>query len=85
YESDSEKEGLLECEGRETRAFGVWPSQPLLRILALPGKGTHHRGKLRIWLTDDARHLPVHADLEFRYGTFSLDLIKSNKESPATH
>jgi hypothetical protein len=85
YESDSEKEGLLECEARETRAFGVWPSQPLLRILALPGKGTHHRGQLRVWMTDDARRLPVHAELEFRYGTFSIDLIKSNKESSLTH
>ena len=40
----------------------------------LPGKGTHHRGGLMLWMTDDARRLPVHADLEFRYGTFSIDL-----------
>jgi hypothetical protein len=79
YESDSEKEGLAECDARETRAFGTWPIQPLLRIQMLPGKGTHHRGHLTVWLTDDARHLPVHADLEFRYGTFSIDLTKVGK------
>jgi len=79
YESDSEKEALAECQARETRAFGIWPSQPLLRILVLPGKGTHHRGRLMLWMTDDARHLPVHADLEFRYGTFSIDLTKADK------
>ena len=77
YESDSEKEALAECQARETRAFGTWPSQPLLRILVLPGKGTHHRGRLMLWVTDDARHLPVHADLSFRYGTFSIDLDQS--------
>ena len=79
YESDSEKEALAECQARETRTFGIWPRQPLLRILVLPGKGTHHRGRLMLWLTDDARHLPVHADLEFRYGTFSIDLTKVGK------
>lgn len=76
YESDSEKEALAECQARETRAFGIWPSQPLLRILVLPGKGTHHRGSLMLWMTDDARRLPVHADLDFRYGSFSIDLTK---------
>jgi hypothetical protein len=85
YESDSEKEALAECQARETRAFGIWPSQPLLRILVLPGKGTHRRGRLMLWMTDDARHLPVHADLEFRYGTFSIDLTKAEKVSPPAH
>jgi len=82
YENDSEKEALAECQARETRAFGIWPSQPLLRIHVLPGKGTHHRGGLILWMTDDARHLPVHADLIFRYGSFSLDLTKADKLAP---
>jgi hypothetical protein len=30
-----------------------------------------------LWMTDDARHLPLHADLSFRYGTFSIDLTKA--------
>jgi hypothetical protein len=85
YESDSEKEALAECQARETRAFGNWPSQPLLRIQVLPGKGTHHHGSLMLWMTNDARHLPVHADLDFRYGTFSIDLIKASKEAPTVH
>jgi hypothetical protein len=83
YESDSEKEALAECQARESRAFGIWPSQPLLRILVLPGKGTHHRGRLTFWMTDDARRLPLHADLDFRYGSFSIDLTKADKAPPA--
>jgi hypothetical protein len=82
YESDSEKEANLECQAIETRAFGTWPSQSLLRIQALPGAGTHHRGGLMIWLTNDDRRLPVHADLTFRYGSFSIDLTKVSAGSP---
>jgi len=85
YESNSEKEAGVETQARETRAFGSWPAQPLLRILALPGKGTHHRGRLMVWMTDDARRLPLHADLDFRYGSFSIDLIKADKTLPITH
>jgi len=84
YENNSEKEALAECQARETRAFGIWPSQPLLRIQVLPGKGTHHGGRLMLWLTDDARRLPIHADLDFRYGSFSIDLTKADPGSPAT-
>jgi len=82
YESNSEKEANVTCPARDTRAFGTWPSRPLLRLLALPGKGTHHRGGLTVWMTDDARHLPLHADLNFRYGSFSIDLIKADKTLP---
>jgi hypothetical protein len=80
YESDSEKEALAECEARETLAFGTWPAQPLLRVTVLPGKGTHHRGRLTVWMTDDARHLPIHSELEFRYGSFTINLTQAGKE-----
>jgi len=85
YESNSEKQAEAECQGRETRAWGIWPAQPLLRILALPTIGTHRRGHLRIWMTDDARHLPLHAELQFRYGTFNIDLTKADKLLPLEH
>ena len=85
YESNSEKEANAECQTRETRAFGIWPAQPLLRIAVLPGKGTHHRGGLMLWLTDDARRLPLHADLDFRYGSFSIDLTKTDKTLSNIH
>ncbi|MCE0497007.1 MAG: DUF3108 domain-containing protein [Methylacidiphilales bacterium] len=78
YESNSEKQGEAECQARETRAFGSWPAQPLLRIMAVPTVGTHHRGHLLLWMTDDARHLPLHAELDFRYGTFDIDLVKTS-------
>ena len=74
YESDSEKEALAECQARESRAFGIWPRQSLLRILVLPGDGC----RLMLWMTDDARRLPVHAELAFRYGSFSIDLTKTS-------
>ena len=79
YESDSEKQADATCEAHETKALGTWPAQPLIRIVALPGKGTHHRGRLVFWLTDDARRIPIHADIMFRYGSFSMDLTKSEK------
>lgn len=85
YEDNSEKEALVECQARESLAFGTWPKQPLLRISALPGKGTHHRGHLTLWMTDDARHLPLHADLDFRYGSFSIDLTHADKTLSITH
>ncbi|MCE0482993.1 MAG: DUF3108 domain-containing protein [Methylacidiphilales bacterium] len=85
YEDNSEKEGMVECQTRETRAFGTWPVQPLLRLSALPGKGTHHRGHLLLWMTDDARHLPIHAELEFRYGSFNIDLTHADKTLSITH
>jgi len=82
YESKSEKQGAGECQARETRAFGTWPAQPVLRISLLPTVGTHKKGHLILWMTDDARHLPLHADLEFRYGTFELDLTSAVKTLP---
>jgi hypothetical protein len=83
YESDAEKQALAECVDRETRAFGAWPAQPLLHLSVLPTKGTHHKGHLALWMTDDARRLPIHAELEFRYGTFDLDLTKAEHVAPA--
>jgi hypothetical protein len=79
YESNSEKQGEAECQARETRGFGTWPAQPVLRLSMKPTLGTHRRGHLTLWMTDDARRLPLHAELEFKYGTFDLDLIKAEK------
>ena len=56
YESDSEKEALAECQARETRAFGTWPSQPLLRILVLPEQG--HASSRQTDAVDDRRRAP---------------------------
>jgi hypothetical protein len=79
YESNSEKQANATCEAIETKAFGTWPAQSLLRISVLPGKGTHHRGHLTFWMTNDARRLPIHAEMEFKYGTFDMDLTKTEK------
>jgi hypothetical protein len=85
YESNSEKQSSVECQARETRAFGNWPKQPVLRMLALPTKGTRRKGSLMVWITDDARHLPLHAELDFIYGSFSIDLMKADKTLRAGH
>ncbi len=34
-------------------------------------------------MTDDARRLPLHAELEFKYGAFSIDLTRAEKIRPA--
>jgi len=83
YESNSEKQADATCEARETRAFGLWPAQPVLRLSVLPGRGTHHRGHLLIWMTDDARRIPLHAEIDFRYGSFSMDLTRAEKTGAA--
>ena len=83
YEANSQKQAVAECQARESRAFGVWPAQPELRISVLPTVGTHHRGHLLLWMTDDARRLPLHAELQFRYGTFDMDLTRIVKTRPS--
>lgn len=85
YETNSEKQGEVECQAREVRAFGTWPKQPVLRIVALPTVGTHRKGRLVLWMTDDARHLVLHSEIEFRYGTFSMDLTRADKTLPIGH
>jgi hypothetical protein len=84
YETNSEKQGEAECQARETRAFGSFPAQPMLRISVLPTVGTHKKGHLLIWMTDDARHLPLHAELEFKYGTFEMDLASPPSTASTT-
>jgi hypothetical protein len=81
YESDSEKESNATCTAIETKAFGTWPAQSLIKLNILPGKGTHHHGYLTMWLTNDARRVPIHAEIAFKYGTFEVDLTSMDKVS----
>lgn len=74
YEDNSSKQGQVTCTEKISRSFGSWPKQPLLHLHVIPTVGTHHRGYVEIYMTDDARRWPLHADLEFRYGTFAIDL-----------
>jgi hypothetical protein len=83
YESNSQKQAEAECQAREIRGFGIWPAQPVLRLSVLPTVGTHRKGHLTLWMTDDARRLPLHAELEFKYGTFDIDLTGADKTRPA--
>jgi hypothetical protein len=45
----------------------------------VPTTGTKKKGHLTMWMTDDARRLPLHAELEFKYGTFNIDLVQADK------
>lgn len=83
YESDAEKQANATCVGIEKKAWGNWPMQSLIKLEVLPGKGTKHRGHLTIWMTNDNRRLPVHSEMEFKYGTFNIDLTKGDKVAPA--
>jgi hypothetical protein len=78
YESNAEKEALVSYFGAQKRSFAGWPVQPMFAIQALPGKGTRRHGGLVLWMTDDARRVPIHAELDFRYGSFTIDLIKAD-------
>jgi hypothetical protein len=82
YEASSQKQAEAECQGREVRAFGSWPTQPVLQLSIIPTAGTHKKGHLTMWMTDDARRLPLHAELEFKYGTFDIDLTQASKTRP---
>ena len=31
---------------------------------------------MKIWMTDDARRIPIFAQLKFQYGTFDIRLIR---------
>ena len=82
YESDSEKQANATCLALEKKAFGTWPLQPTIKLEVLPGKGTHHRGHLTLWMSNDNRRLPLHAEIAFKYGTFDIDLTKAEKAGP---
>jgi hypothetical protein len=79
YESDSEKQSNATCEAIETKAVGTYPAQSLICLTVIPGKGTHRKGHLTLWMTNDAKRLPLHAEMEFKYGTFDMDLTKTDK------
>ena len=82
YESDADKQANATCIAIENKAWGIWPMQSLIKLEVLPGKGTKHRGHLTIWMTNDNRRLPVHSEMEFKYGTFDIDLTKAEKAAP---
>jgi len=53
------------------------PSRPLIEIFGEPhGASRRHQGWMKLWMTDDARRIPVLAKLKFQYGTFEIRLIR---------
>jgi len=53
------------------------PPLPLIEIFGQPhGPSSRHQGWMKIWMTDDARRIPIFAQLKFQYGTFDIRLIR---------
>ena len=63
------KIGEIELEDREPRRLIELHCEPV-------GASTRHKGWLKLWMTDDERRLPILAQLKFRYGTFTIHLIR---------
>jgi hypothetical protein len=81
YESSNVKRGLATCRQIEEKRFGNWPSQRMLEIHARPADKESKKGQLVFWMTDDEKRLPVQARLTFKYGTFTLHLVKVEQEA----
>jgi len=76
YESSSVKGGEVECVAMEDKALGMWPKQPLIKLHGEPTGGEHKKGAVVIWMTNDARRLPLRAYLIFKYGAFTIELTE---------
>ncbi len=44
-----------------------------------PGKLIEQKGKMKIWMTDDARHIPVRADIDTQFGKIEIKLKSYTK------
>ncbi len=78
YESYEVKTGEATCLAIEKKIFAPWPEQECIQIECLPTGATKakQKGALMIWLTNDARRLPLRSELQFKYGTFTLSLVQ---------
>lgn len=61
--------GEIELEDRKPRRLIQLRGEPV-------GASRRHQGWLDLWMTDDERRLPLLAHLKFRYGTFTIHLIR---------
>lgn len=78
HESSRIKTGEATCVSIEKHICGTWPEQELIKLYCEPTGETKQKqkGHLTLWLTNDARHLPLEADLSFKYGTFEIILLE---------
>lgn len=69
--------GKMTCIDISEKELADLPARRWIEILGVPTSGSRrHQGDLRLWMTDDARRIPVLAKLKFQYGTFSIRLIR---------
>jgi hypothetical protein len=67
----------ISCSKIESFELEDLPPRRWIEILGEPyGSSTRHKGWMKIWMTDDARRIPVLAKLKFQYGTFEIRLIQ---------
>lgn len=70
----------IEADWRGRRRFARWGEQPVVRIVCgdvfEPAKNT--KGRLEVWLTDDARHVPLLGRLKVSWGTVEIALTAAD-------
>jgi hypothetical protein len=82
--SDGKKSVMMkvQCERREELKTPLGPRKTIMyEAFAFNDVLYHRSGRLYIWLTDDARHVPVQIQvrLQFTIGTITLKLDKEEK------
>jgi hypothetical protein len=67
----------ISCPQIDTIEIEDHPPRRLIEIFGEPhGSSARYKGWMKIWMTDDARRLPLLAKLKFQYGTFTIRLIR---------
>lgn len=69
----------IEAEWRGKKVFPIWGEQPVIRIASdrvfEPAKNT--TGRMEVYLTDDARHVPLLGRLKVSWGTVEIVLAEA--------
>ena len=82
YEDGKVKMGEAVCTKRAWMRVG---NHPPCWIIMLDCKPTvpAQKGGLLVWMTDSSERIPLRAELKFKYGTFTMDLI--SRDNTATN
>ena len=63
---------------QKTKLGRVWTYRVEPEIFG-PGRLIEQKGKMKIWLTDDARHIPVRAEIDTQFGKIEVKLKSYTK------
>jgi hypothetical protein len=65
---------------QKTKIGRVWTYRVEPDIFG-PGRLIEQRGKMKIWMTDDSRHIPVKAEIDTQFGKIEIKLKSYSKAS----